>query len=133
MTAAAIWVLVKKFWWAVPLAGLAIALFFVREDLKSKSAQLDTAKTRVTDLTNANASQAKSLAAVQAQRVDNDAIATAVAAKVGTNTVHETQTRTIIEKAAQNDPVVRNLLDTPLPDSVRQALRADPNGAAPTP
>lgn len=117
--------LVKRFWYVIPLVGLLITVLVMRNDLTDKTAKLDAANVRVTDVTAANKGLSTALDKVNAARVDNDAIATAVAAKLGTNTVRETNTRTIIEKAAANDPAVRNLVDTPLPDSVRAGLRAN--------
>lgn len=116
--------LLRKFWYVIPLVGLLITVLVMRNDLTDKTAKLDAANTRVTDVTEANKGFKEALDKVNAARVDNDAIANAVAAKIGTNTVRETVTHTTIEKAAANDPAVRTLVDTPLPDSVRNALRA---------
>lgn len=115
--------LLKRFWYVIPLVGLLITVLVMRNDLTDKTAKLDAANTRVTDVTAANKGLSTALDQVKAARVDNDAIANAVAAKIGTNTVRETVTHTTIEKAAANDPAVKAVVDTPLPQSVRDALR----------
>lgn len=123
MTALAILTLVKRFWPAIPILGLAIALLFVREDDRSKAASLAAAKAQVSSLTEANASLNSSLADVQAERVDNDAIAASVASQLQGNIVAQNTTRTIVEKAIASDPKATNWADEPLPDSLRAALR----------
>lgn len=116
--------LLRKFWYVIPLAGLLIFALFQKIELTRTKANLKAAETRVTDVTLANQSLNNGLSHVRLQRIDNDAIALAVAAKVGKNEVIETHTETVIEKAAKNDPVVKTWIDAPLPNSVRDALRA---------
>ena len=116
--------LLARFWYALPIAGLLVAVWFLREDNRVQAADLKAATEHVATLETANKGLSQAIDAVKAQRVDNDAIATAVAAKIANNSVREVNTRTIIEKAAANDPHVASWADTPVPDSVRQALRA---------
>lgn len=118
--------LLRKFWPALPIAALAVYVAILTLENRTKAADLKVAEAKAAVLQSANDSTAKALAAVTAQRVDNDAIATAVAAKLGTNTTHETTIRTTIEKAVANDPKVAAWADTPVPDSVRAALRSNP-------
>jgi len=115
--------LLARFWYAVPIAGLAVAVWFLHEDNAVKAAKLEAAAQQVKTVTAANAGLLAAIDAAKAQRVDNDAIAAAVAAKVGGNTTRETNTRTIIEKAVANDPKVADWASSPLPSSVREALR----------
>lgn len=115
--------LLARFWYAIPIVGLTVAVWFLHEDNAVKAADLKAAQTQVQTVTAANAGLSSAIEAVKAQRVDNDAIAAAVAAKVGSNTVHETVTNNTIEKAVANDPKVADWASSPLPDSVRAALR----------
>ena len=124
MTALAIWSLVKRFWPAIPILGLLAALFIMSEDLKGKKADLKVAQQQVADVTAANKADMAALAAAQAQRADNDAIAATVASQLQGNIVTQNTTRTIIEKAIASDPKAANWADQPLPDSLRNALRS---------
>jgi hypothetical protein len=118
------WGALLKFWWVPLCAALVVTVLLQRNDITSKKAAIDAAATRITDLDNANRNQKAALDKVTAARIDNDAIAVAVAAKLQGNTVRETNTRTIIEKAAANDPVIRDWASEPVPGGVRDALRA---------
>lgn len=123
--------IVRRFWYVIPLVGLTFALLFMRASLAHKDTELTVANAHAVDLTKANADAKLQLDKLAANRIDNDAIASAVAAKVGVNTVRETNTRTIIERAGQNDPKVSTWLREPVPSSVRGALSADrPNAVA---
>jgi hypothetical protein len=117
------WVILKRFWFVLPLVGLLITVLLQRNHITAQAGDLKAAQVHVTDLTNANKGYVDALATIKQQRVDNDAIATAVAARLSGNTVRETNTRTIIEKAAANDPAVRDWGSTPVPSGVRGALR----------
>lgn len=110
-----------------PLVALAIfAALFLWERGNRIEAESDAAmaKGRATALTEANRTLSRTIDMVSRQRVDNDAIAAAVAAELDKNATRETVTRTIIEKAVQNDPVANEWASSPVPDSVRQGLRA---------
>lgn len=117
--------LLRRFWPAIPIVALAVALWFAREDAHVARSDLKAANEHVQTVETANASLKTAIDAVKAQRVDNDAIAAAVALKLGDNATREIQTRTIIEKAVHDDPKVRDWADSPLPDSVRAALQPD--------
>jgi hypothetical protein len=116
--------LLRRFWPAIPIVGLAVALWFSREDAKAAKANEAAAVEHVATVEKANEQLAGALDTIKQQRVDNDAIAAAVAARLGANTIRETNTKTIIEKAVSNDPKVRDWAGAPIPDSVREALRA---------
>lgn len=118
------WLALLKYWWVTAIGGLLITVLWQRNDLTAKNAAIHAAAVRITDLDNANKSQKAALDKIGAAKVDNDAIAAAVAAKLQGNTVRETNTRTIIEKAAANDPAIKSWYDTPVPGGVRDALRA---------
>lgn len=130
MTALAIWSLVKRFWPAIPILGLAVAAFLYREDAAHKAADLKVAQAQVSDLTVANKTDAAALAAAQAQRADNDAIAATVASQLKGNITTQNTTRTVIEKAIASDPKTADWASSPLPDSLRNALRSGASGTA---
>lgn len=114
-------------WLGIGLAAslLIITVLVQRGNLISVHAKLDTANLRISDLTDANKSLAASLQKVSQIRVDNDAIAEVVAAKMQDVKTREVHTREIIEKAVNDDPKVRDCGNMPLSDSVRQALHSD--------
>lgn len=124
-------ILLRKFWFVPLLLGLAIFALFQKIDLTRTKAHLAASEQRVADVTDANKSLNIALAKVQQQRIDNDAIAASVAARVGQGRTIETHTNTVIEKAVKSDPVAKSWADSRLPDSVRAALRADQSNAAP--
>lgn len=115
--------LIKKFWpFAVGVLALA-AIGYLYLDGRALRADLKTATEHAKTVDAANAGLAKALDVVKAQRVDNDAIAATVAAKLASNSTHETSTRTIIEKAIASDPQTKSWADTALPVGLRDALR----------
>lgn len=118
----------RKFWPAIPIAVLAAYAGYQHYQHERAEDQLSALMTVNETLSDANNSQERSLAAVSAQRIDNDAIATAVAAKLSASVTHETNTRTIIEKAVSNDPKVADWAATPVPVVVRRALAGDQDG-----
>lgn len=125
METAAIWALVRKFWPAIPIVGLAVALWFSNERNHTLASDARAANEHAKTVDAANAGLSAALKAEQAKRVDNDAIAAAVADKLAGNKTREIHTQTVIERAVQSDPKVRDWADSPLPDSVRQAIRSD--------
>ncbi len=125
------WAVVRKFWYVLPLVGLLLLVLWQRNSLTDKTAKLDAANVQVTSLTSANKADQDAFAALRGARVDNDAIAAAIAAKLGDNRTIETNTRTIIERAARDDPATRDWASQPVPLSVRGALHASPAGTAP--
>lgn len=118
--------ILKRFWYVIPLLGLLITVLVMRNDLTNTHAKLDAAQVRVTDLTKANKTLSDFQAGLAAMRVDNDAIATAIAGKIQINNTREVHTREVIEKAVRNDPATRSWADSPVPVSVRAALRPNP-------
>ncbi len=107
------------------IVGLVMMILIQRNTITGKTAKLEAAEVANAQLTEANKANVIALNAVRQQRIDNDAIAEAVAAKLTENGVRETNTRTIIEREVRNDPKVRAWGDTAVPDSLRRALRAD--------
>lgn len=123
-TALAGWALVKRFWPFALGLGALIAVGALYLDNKAAHADLKVAQQRVSDVIAANKSLNTALTAVSAQRVDNDAIAAAIAGKLGAIKTRETQTQTIIERAIASDPKTAAWASVAVPDSVRSALRA---------
>lgn len=123
--------LLKRFWYVVPLALLGVALMITRGTLADVRGDLKAADARVQSLNEANATLSHTIDMVGRQRVDNDAIAAAVAAQLQGNVARETTTKTIIERAVQNDPATADWGSRPLPDGVRAALRSGEDDPAP--
>ncbi len=121
--------ILRKFWYVVPLIGLTFALLFMRVSLAHKDTQLVTAKAQVEDLTKANKDAQIVIKRFEQQRLDNDAIASLVAAKIKVTNTRETNYQTTIERIANNDPQVRDWRNVPVPDSVRRTLQADRSNA----
>jgi LysB family phage lysis regulatory protein len=112
---------------AVPFIAIALLIGLVlwqRNSITAAEATAEAQKVRIEDLNKANASLDATVKDFAAQRVANDKIFGDLLAAVGGNETRLVETRTIIEKAIANDPVVRAWYDTPVPDSVREALRA---------
>lgn len=116
----------KKFWPFGIIVVLAFVVMFMRTTIATRTADRDAARARVAEVTEANKSLNDTVKSFAQQRVDNDAIAEAVAARIGGNTTRLVETRTIIEKAKRDDPVVRAWGALLVPSSVREALRARP-------
>lgn len=123
--------ILRKFWPLFVIVPLAFLVLFQRNTITGRTAERDAAVARVADVTEANKGLAHALDTVKQARVDNDAIADAVAARIGSNQTRLVETRTIIERAKANEPAVRAWGDAPVPSSVRAALRA--REAAPNP
>ena len=122
LTIARILGLLKRFWPVIPIVGLAVALWFSNEGRKTARADEATAKQYAATVTEANGRLAGALDTMKQMRVDNDAIATAVAVKLGVNTARAADTKAAIEKAVNDDPKARNWSGDAVPDSVRKAL-----------
>lgn len=118
--------ILRKIWPYLAIAALAFVVLFQRNTITGKAAKLTAAESRIADLNKANRDNVLTLASIASRQPDNDAIATAVAAKLKGNTVREIETRTIIERARANDPAVRAWGAVPVPISVRSALRSRP-------
>lgn len=125
MPLAAMLVVFKKFWFVLPILGMAFVILFMKADIASKEASLTSAKAANADLTKANANAKQQIDNFAAQRIDNDAIWADLTARLGKNTLRETNTRTVIEKAGRDDPKVNDWNNTIVPDGVRRALQAN--------
>jgi hypothetical protein len=112
----------KTFGPYIAIVGLIMAVLFLRNDVTGAHAERDVAKQEAANLHAVNAENARTIASMGQQRVDNDAIATAVAAKVGANVQRETRIVTVLKEGTRNDPQVRAWAATPVPSSVRGAL-----------
>lgn len=119
------WLLfIKKFWPFGVIIVLAFAVLFMRNTITDRTAERDAAKARVADVTEANAGLKRALELAGQARIDNDAIAEAVALKLKGTQARVVEYRTTIEKVKANDPVVRAWGVVPVPSRVREALRA---------
>jgi len=118
------WAIIRKFAPFVAIALLIGVFLWQRNSLTDVHAKLDAKSAEAAQLAKANEANAKVIEGFSQQRIDNDAIATAVAAKVSGNATREVQTQTIIKEAVKNDPTVRAWADSPIPDGVRSAVNA---------
>lgn len=118
----------------VVIVGLLMTVLFLRNDVTKASAERNAAKAEAANLSASNAENARTMAAMGQARVDNDAIANAVAAKIHINVTRETRVVTALKDAKRNDPNVRTWADSPIPGSVRAQLApAGDNVQAPAP
>lgn len=124
---AAMWALFKRFWFVLPLVALIFIVLFQRNTITGRTAERDAAVKAEAQVREANRSQEETIRRMASARIDNDAIAAAVAAKLGDVKTREVNTRTIIERAKVNDPNVRDWADRPIPDSVRGAINTPRN------
>ena len=106
----------------IAFAALLAAFLWQRNDLTRARDALTAEQRTTADLRAANGTLAKSLDVERSKRVDNDAIAAAVAARIGTIQTTETNTIVKYEKAKQDDPTVVDWSRQPVPDSVREAV-----------
>lgn len=114
--------LLKRYWHWLAIAGLVMALLYMRGDLASMKADKDKAEAKAATLQAVNDTNAKVIEGFAAQRLANDAIIQQLAGARTANATRETTVRTIIEKEARNDPVVRDWLNQPVPSGVRRAI-----------
>ncbi|WLJ71245.1 hypothetical protein [Sphingomonas phage Birtae] len=119
---ALVWAFIKRFWWIGALVALAFVVLIQRNTITDRTAERDQSKAEAAQLRETNKANEDIMKALASRRVDNDAIAEAVAARLGTVREREVNTRTIIERAKQDDPNVRDWADRPIPNSVRDAL-----------
>lgn len=108
----------------IALALLVGVVLWQRAHIAEQAGDLKVERAKVADMTEANKTLSQTIDMVTRQRVDNDAIAAAVTAALQGNLQREVQTKTIIERAVQNDPAVRDWGGVPVPSSVREALRS---------
>jgi hypothetical protein len=120
------WQFAKRFWPLFVIVPLAFVILIQRTTISDKTAKLDLKTAEAAQLSEANKANTATIRAFAQQRIDNDAIAEAVAARLDRNGVREVNTRTIIERAKQDDPQVRDWANQPVPNSVRRAI-ARPN------
>lgn len=118
--------ILRKFWPLFVIVPLAFIVLFQRNTITGRTAERNAAVARVADVSEANKSLSHALDTVRQARVDNDAIADAVAARIGSNSARLVETRTVIERVKANEPAVRAWGAVPVPSSVREALRARP-------
>lgn len=107
-----------------PFIAIALLIGFVlwqRNTISTQGGRLNVAAQQITDLTAANASAQAQIDKFAQQRIDNDAIAAAVAQRLDTNRAHIEGQRQAIRNAS-NDPSVRNWANQPVPSSVRNVL-----------
>jgi LysB family phage lysis regulatory protein len=108
-----------------PFIAIALLIGFVlwqRNTISTQSGKLNVAAQQITDLTAANASAQVTIDSFSKQRIDNDAIAAAVATRLESNRALTEGTRQAIRNASNANPTVRAWADTAVPDSVRRAL-----------
>jgi hypothetical protein len=107
-----------------PFIAIALLIGFVlwqRNTISTQGGKLNLAAQQITDLTAANASAQVTINGFAQQRIDNDAIAAAVAKRLESNRAQTEGQRQAIRNAT-NDPSVRNWANQPVPSSVRNVL-----------
>jgi hypothetical protein len=115
--------LVLKFGPYIAIALLVAAVLWYRGDLAKSEGDKKALGIELQTTIEANKEAKKTVDAIRAQRVDNDAIADEIAKKLAANRALFDRT-TVLLKEARNDPKVRSWADTPVPGSVRAALAA---------
>lgn len=116
--------LLRRYWPFLAIAGLVMALLYMRGDLASMKADKDAAETKAATLESVNKSNVAIIEGFAAQRLANDAIIQRLGEIKAGNVERETTVRTIIEREARNDPTVRDWLNQPVPSGVRGAINA---------
>lgn len=116
--------LLRRYWPFLAIAGLVMALLYLRGDLAKMKADRDAAQTKAATLQAVNDTNAKVIEGFAAQRLANDAIIQRLGEIKTVNLGRETTVRTIIEKEARNDPVVRDWLNQPVPIGLQRAINA---------
>lgn len=116
--------LLRRYWPFLAIAGLVMALLYMRGDLASMKADKDRAEAKAATLQAVNDTNAKVIEGFAAQRLANDAIIQRLGEIKTLNLGRETTVRTIIEKEARNDPVVRDWLNQPVPIGLQRAINA---------
>lgn len=116
--------LLRRYWPFLAIAGLVMALLYMRGDLASMKADKDAAQTKAATLESVNKSNVAIIEGFAAQRLANDAIIQRLGEIKAGNVERETTVRTIIEREARNDPTVRDWLNQPVPSGVRGAINA---------
>lgn len=102
---------------------LVIAVMFMRgEKLKAESLK-DRAVAEANALREVNKQNADTIKGMADNQATNDQIVKDLAADVAAIRERGVTTRTIIEKAAANDPIIKTWTEEPVPAAVRDALR----------
>lgn len=115
--------------WIAGGVALLLALAYwhystVVADLKLSKSQYETLQQEAANLRGANKANAETIARLEANRKLDLAAIDRLTVAVGAVAAKADRTRTIIREIERNDPVVADLLSTPLPDSLRDALNA---------
>ena len=105
----------------IAVAILVIALFAMKAQNNALKGDLALTKLERDVAKKANEQNVRVIEGFAKQRIDNDAIATAVAKKLDGNRARTEGQRAAIRNA-QNDPTVRDWAAVPVPDSVQRAL-----------
>jgi hypothetical protein len=107
------------------IAGLVIAVLWLRGNNAKLAGQVDVVTIERDSAVKANEANEKTIEAFRNQRVDNDAIAAAIASKLNSNRARTEGQRQAIRNA-QNDPNVRAWANQPIPSIVRDTIEAPP-------
>lgn len=118
------WTFAKRFWPLFVIVPLAFAILFMRNTISRQDGEIKVAKVEVANLTKANEQNAKVIETFKQMQVDNEAIAQNVAALLAGNNTREVHTREVIERLKNDDPVVRDWANQPVPIGVRRAIAA---------
>lgn len=115
--------------WIAGGVALLLALAYwhyttVVADLKLSRSQYETLQQEAANLRGANKANAETIARLEANRKLDLAAIDRLTVAVGAVAAKADRTRTIIREIAANEPAVADLLTTPLPDSLRDALNA---------
>lgn len=116
--------IISKYTLPIKLAAFALlicALLWVRGENAKLNGRLKASEIVNTYLTKANEQNERVIEGFSKQRLDNDAIAAAVAKRLDSNRARTEATRQGIRNAS-NDPKVRAWADSPVPGGVRDAI-----------
>lgn len=108
--------------------GLLIgALLWVKIDLAKTKGDLALKTAEAAQLKKTNEQNARVIEGFTQQRIDNDAIAEAIAARLNLNRAQTEKVRVQL-KEARNDPTVRDWAAMPVPDLVKRLLNEELTG-----
>lgn len=116
--------LLKRYWHFVAIAALVFVVLYMRGDIASLKSDKDKAEAKAATLESVNKTNARVIEGFAAQRLANDVIIRKLGEVKAGNVTRETTVRTIIEKEARNDPVVRDWLNQPVPIGLQRAINA---------
>ncbi|QJD54442.1 hypothetical protein P9A28_gp56 [Sphingomonas phage Eidolon] len=115
---------VKRFWHWFAIAGLLFVVLYLRGDNASLEGRAKSAEVKAATLQKVNDANAEVIKGFTEQRLANDAIIQSLAGAKTANATREVEVRTVVERAARNDPTVRDWLNQPIPSGVRGAINA---------